>query len=310
MKRRYLNLLIDLLWDSPMWAFLIMGMVLVAASVLVGPWLENRRIAWQCELVQAQADRLAQQEQAYRQFQAALQRNDPALIERLAFHYLHLKPQGTDLLLQAGYRAGHGGRAVRLVAEHPGTVDRWAYRPMPVVGKDFPKYSAVDNLLVRVTTGPLHLVLVVLAGACILLGMIPLAQIARKPPHLPVIEPPPANRPNTFHGAVLLPSGEPQAGAVPPAGAAPPAEPDAVPVAVLATPSVAIPADAPLPAVPSISATAYTDAAEAAPVALSVAAQEAAPSDPQTGAADELLAEPDEAMDEAPPAAPAQGSLF
>ncbi|NJL32165.1 MAG: hypothetical protein HC898_11390, partial [Phycisphaerales bacterium] len=102
MTRRMIQQSYAALWEIPTWVFLWSGLAVIAAVLLVGPWLELREMQWQKQYIELQAQRLAQQRQAYQQMLVSLEQNDPVLVQRLAFHYLHLKPKGVQLVGHTG----------------------------------------------------------------------------------------------------------------------------------------------------------------------------------------------------------------
>ncbi len=192
MARRMLHHGYAALWEIPMWVFLWIGLAVVAAVMLVGPYLEVRQMRWQREYIQMQSSRLAQQRDDYQRMLVSLEQHDPVLLQRLAFHYLHLKPKGVQLvgspdMGRAGVMFTSTGTGIqpRFVAERSATVDQWLYRSMPVVGKDLQPFSTWDTIITRLAAGPQRLLVAVVGGLCILLGLIPLSRLARKPDPLP-----------------------------------------------------------------------------------------------------------------------------
>ncbi len=192
MTRRMLHHGYAALWEIPMWVFLWIGLAIVAAVLLVGPYLEVRQMRWQREYIQMQSARLAQQRDDYQRMLVSLEQNDPVLIQRLAFHYLHLKPKGVQLVGQPDmgrggvmFTSSGTGIQPRFVAERSATVDQWLYRSMPVIGKDLQPFSTWDTIITRLAAGPQRLLVAVVGGLCILLGLIPLSRLARKPEPLP-----------------------------------------------------------------------------------------------------------------------------
>jgi len=168
------------------------GMALIAMTLLTPAWVQCRQLNWHRQLMRVQADRLAQQEQAYRQFDQDLESHDPVLLQRLAFSYLHLKPAGTTILTthvarqdgsdrwwdypinDRGYKisrldsAPTMGRAI----DTGSTIENWLHVPLPRVGVDYLAMQPLRTTLVRLTTGPAWLLLIGLGVYCLVVGLI------------------------------------------------------------------------------------------------------------------------------------------
>lgn len=191
MARKAFWFLLDAVVEAPAWALLLAGALLLAASLLTGPYLENQRLGWQRDLIRLQLQRLEEQEQAYQQLLLALDSDDPVLIQRLAYHYLKLKPAGAESIanpdnfqkppgvMGAAY-GKPGGPVPRPLAESMNNVDAWLYRPMPVVGKDYPPYPMTDTLLTKLVTGPARPTVAAIGGLLIAVGLIPMGGWPRK----------------------------------------------------------------------------------------------------------------------------------
>ncbi len=174
----------------PGWLMLAGGAVLLAAAALVPAWLEARELCYQRDVMRLQHQRLLAQERAYARFLEALRTDDPAVLERLAFVHLRLKPVGADPLgvvmpdPQQGYTLHLVSdpndpevcfRLVRDCLDHPaaGNVDAWLYQPMPVEGVDYPPLSTVQGRIVRLATGPMRLPMAAAGLLCIAAGLVP-----------------------------------------------------------------------------------------------------------------------------------------
>lgn len=181
MSHRFLYALDRCLAQTPAWVFLLSGLLIISATLLVGPYLENRKLAWQRDLIRLQAQRLDEQEQAYRQFLADMDSHDPVLIQRMAYHYLHLRPQDAVIFGERPTAAQlvRNSGPLMIPAEKHSTVTTMLHRPMPVVGKDYPAFTMVDTLVIRLTTGPLRPLLAVAGAIFLALGLIPEARKIR-----------------------------------------------------------------------------------------------------------------------------------
>jgi hypothetical protein len=175
----------------PGWMLLISGLAMIAAAVLTPAWTAVRDLHWQEQIMQVQADRLADQTQAYLSFHDALVHDDPVLLERLAFHYLSYKPVGVrpltgtppaDLagsVAHANYVERPGAAAT--VGTGPGVltvaqgdrIDDWLRVALPQVGVDYPVQRPVRSRLVRITRGWSGLALIAAGALLVMVGLEP-----------------------------------------------------------------------------------------------------------------------------------------
>lgn len=144
----------------PGWLYLTSGLALIAMCMLTPAWLTCRQLGWQWEVMEHQNRRLTEQQKRFEQFHQALVTDDPIILERLAFTQLRLKPKGHKLL-------GHP-EFVSASVEH------WLQKPLPQIGHQLPPQPQTNSMLIRLTTGPSRLALIVLAGICIGAGLWPM----------------------------------------------------------------------------------------------------------------------------------------
>ncbi len=189
----------------PGWICLLGGAVLLAMFTWTPQWLACRDTAWQRDLMRLQAATLAEQHNRYEQFHAALEADDPVIVERLAFTELRhkrvgqqLHGAGPDIHLaanaqfipdlmpsQAGqqYAGMAGGYAVSPVASTlPGSIYAWLRVPMPVVGQDVAPLRPIESHLTRIATGPFRLVALVFAVGVMAMGV--MFQVKARPARL------------------------------------------------------------------------------------------------------------------------------
>ncbi|MFP4144008.1 MAG: hypothetical protein ACLFV3_02590 [Phycisphaeraceae bacterium] len=140
----------------PGWIFLIAGTAIVAAALLMPPWLEAQHLRWRKAVMQSQYEQLEQQQQRYAEFHQALLDREPLVLERLAITQLGLKPEGKQPLALNG-------------PLDPATIEAWLERPLPRVGVDLPPPRQARTRLVRLTTGRFRPLLIV-AGLAFALG--------------------------------------------------------------------------------------------------------------------------------------------
>ena len=191
MLRTWRQTLLDLACQLPSWAFLAAGLAIIALTLLIPAYLKNRELVWQRDLQKLQAQRMAEQEQAYRQMIAAIDAGDPMLIQRLAYHYLRLKPAGTNILAYRPATAdGRGYAPPVAIAERYTTAETWLQRPLPRVGVDYPRYSPVESFVVRVVTSPVRGVLLAAGLLSLGLSFIPIDRRRRWQPKYSVPMPP------------------------------------------------------------------------------------------------------------------------
>jgi len=166
------------------WASLVVGAALIAAIMLVPPWLELQYAQWEHGLIEACAATQREQVEAYEHFASALTSNDPVLLQRLAHHHLRLKPSDTELVsLPIRAADGTGLRFVDLAVDGhsalesqpaPETtlLEQWLHKPHPIVGIDYPAYVGPDHMFIRLTTGNQRMTLLALGGVFLLCGLI------------------------------------------------------------------------------------------------------------------------------------------
>lgn len=168
------RILSSLAWHSAALIVWAAGVVLVAAVLLLPAYQENREVAWQRDLLRLQADRLGEQNDGYHETVAALEGEDPVLLERLAYTYLHLKPKGTILLEDMDQGIAQ--------ADTMQTVEQWLQRPMPEVGVDFASLDPMPRPLQtahRLVTGPTRHMVLLLGIVLVALGiMLPVKNAA------------------------------------------------------------------------------------------------------------------------------------
>ncbi|MEM6552848.1 MAG: hypothetical protein AAF750_12080 [Planctomycetota bacterium] len=152
---------------------ILAGVGLVGIAVLTPQWQANGRVGWERRVMEAQAETLVRQRVRYEQFLEGLERDDPVLLERLAYAQLRKKPAGMAVLTPGG-EIGGGMEAGSLgeLAE-AGAVEAWLNEEPPRVGRELRAFEAVDTPLTRLATGKHRLLVVVLGVACVGIGLLP-----------------------------------------------------------------------------------------------------------------------------------------
>lgn len=119
------------------------GVFLIATAAIVPPWLELDRTRDQLLLMQEQAAALAERSDRYQSFLVQLDRNDPALLERLAFTQLRLQPAGVHSI------ETDGG-----ALEAPADVAAWLDVPLPDPSRLEPTDAPPSTRMQRLIAGP------------------------------------------------------------------------------------------------------------------------------------------------------------
>ncbi len=170
----------------PAWLFLISGLVIVAAVVLVGPMLELRQLEYDRQRIEAEAKLPRHEREALEQMHEALLANDPATIERLALVYRNLVRPGSSALLprETAPSPLHetpeelSPRELDLLihSDAPNPIEAWA-RDVARARVDLPEPpDEVETTLVRLTTGPRRKAVLALGVVLLMLGMLPPAE--------------------------------------------------------------------------------------------------------------------------------------
>ena len=154
----------------PGWLFLIGGLALLGLTLVMPGWMSLRELEWQRDVMQTQLEHLQAQHERYAAFFAALQSDDPVLLEHLAYTQLHFKPAGKELL-----PSGESG-------ELSASIAAWLHEPLPQVGAQIEPLAPINSSLVRLTTGYSRFVLFGAAIACIGAGVASGKPVIRRPP--------------------------------------------------------------------------------------------------------------------------------
>jgi len=133
--------------DAGGWLLLLCGAAVVALTVLTPPYLAVRRLEAQCQVMHLHELALQEQQDSYVRFVDAVQRNDPMLIQRLAWHQLNLRPARSQPL----------DRPIPVIDRPVPTIDQWVRTSVrlpaavgPVAGT-----GLADSHLMRLVNEPL-----------------------------------------------------------------------------------------------------------------------------------------------------------
>lgn len=144
----------------PGWVFCVCGALILAVVVLTPPWLAQHETTWKLKVMQAQAAALADQAERYGSFAAAINDDDPVVLERLALTHLRQTVAGKTPLW------------VLPVEQETGDVGDWLAVPQPIIGGDLPHYFAPSNRLIRLVTGPGRPALLLVGLLCVVAGVL------------------------------------------------------------------------------------------------------------------------------------------
>jgi hypothetical protein len=155
---------------DPGWLYLLAGIALLAATVLI-PAMDELAEA------RAQRDRALALEQhrvlrlgRYRDYLEALDRQEPSLVMALAASQLKQIPQGRSLILEPPDVFAGGGSASASV-----------FAGLEPPALTLPERQKVDSILARWTTDDRSRTWLIAGGAvCLLMGLLPRSQMANR----------------------------------------------------------------------------------------------------------------------------------
>jgi hypothetical protein len=190
----------------PGWVLLGAGLTLLGLAVLVPAWVDSRALQWQVGLMREQARLLGEQERDYKQFQDALAKDDPVLLERLAFYHLRLKPAGSDPLAlvrpgsppgparvsQRGTTASGLSAPAALPPIKAPSIEEMLNRPLPSPGPDYPPFEPERSRLVRLTRGISQIAMAAAGMFCVAAGLLAGSGPRKRPAAPEVAATPPA----------------------------------------------------------------------------------------------------------------------
>lgn len=143
------------------WLCVSCGVTILAVTVLAPAWLDVRQLRYERSILTRQAALLEARERNYETFVIAVERNDPMLLQRLAWRHLRLKPADADL----------PHPATRIQIDNA-DLDEWM---RPTASQAIP-IAAVQPLpntkLVRLVLGPSRPWVLAFGGWLILIGLL------------------------------------------------------------------------------------------------------------------------------------------
>lgn len=154
---------------DPGWLFLLSGLILIAATVLIPAQRERDQARLYLQRASAAAEHRQARLARYHQFAQAARNADPTLVSSLAAMQLNLAPDGTELLLSSGEIPSRSASVFASLEPPPLVLPQAQNRPV--------------SRLERWTTSPTaRLWLLGAAAMLILLGLLPPARPSPRTP--------------------------------------------------------------------------------------------------------------------------------
>jgi hypothetical protein len=162
---------------DPGWPFVIAGLLLLVAGVLIPAQRDLQELRNTLEIHRALEDQSIRQLAAYDRFINDLEHGDEQLVGRLAASQLNLMPKDE--------------RSMLLVPTLNATVTQWIEDSEPAILPNPPAYP--DTLLSRLATGPRRLWVLACGAFLVFVGLMlsPSAPSSRRPARMPAPEPTP-----------------------------------------------------------------------------------------------------------------------
>lgn len=151
------------IWPEPEWLFLLAGVALLSATVLLPAARDLAELRWQRDVALAVERQQRERVFRYERYALALAARDPQVVRALAAAQLNRMPDGRVPLLLASNDA----------AASP------ALDPPPIRMRARP--APASRLEHWATDRRSRLWLIAAGGACVLLGVLPRAALARRP---------------------------------------------------------------------------------------------------------------------------------
>lgn len=147
---------------EPGWLFLIAGLGLLAATLLIPAFDDLHEVRWQRDRALAVEAHRVQRLERYGEYLGALEREEPALILSLAASQLNQIPAGRAAILDAPLDASSNASVFAGLEPAPARL---------------PERRRVGSLLERLATGErTRPWLFAVAGVCLLVGVLPRAR--------------------------------------------------------------------------------------------------------------------------------------
>ena len=148
------------------WLLLLCGFAIVAVTLLAPAWLDTQRLQAQVSVLERQHQLLEMRHQNYRAFVRAVERSDPMIIQRLAYHHLNLRPAGAKPLNNDSF-----GEAREAAAGSP-PLDQWMRPTLAALPPQTVAIAYPDTRLVRLVTGATRPWTLAFGGWVMLMGLL------------------------------------------------------------------------------------------------------------------------------------------
>lgn len=146
------------------WLLVISGVLIIGVTTLTPAWLQVRELEIQQQQLAHTASQLELYHQNYEAVLRAIERSDPLIMQRLAWHHLKESPRG-EILVSTEY--------IDRYAPAP-TIDDWV-RPasinLPPTSSTTPAPLA-DTKLTRLISGPTRPWVLAFGGWLVLMGLV------------------------------------------------------------------------------------------------------------------------------------------
>lgn len=148
--------------DAAGWLLLICGVAVITITVLTPPWLSEKQLESQAQALYRQACLEEIQLTNSQAFVRALERGDPLLIQRLAYHHLNVKPQTAETIFESP----------NLTHRPVPSMDQWVRPNLPPIRINTKSYTLPDTHLVRLITGASRPWVLAMGGWLVLMGLL------------------------------------------------------------------------------------------------------------------------------------------
>ena len=150
---------------DPGWLFLVAGLAILSATVLIPAQDDLAEARLQRERAEAFETRATARLERYSDYMDALQRRDETLVTSLVATQLNMSP---------------AGRVVHPLAGDPDVFDASVFRDLEPAPTPMPELHLADTALRRLTTGRTSRLWMIAGGAmCLLIGLMPAATRVR-----------------------------------------------------------------------------------------------------------------------------------
>ncbi len=150
---------------DPGWCFVVAGLLLVGAAVLVPAWRDVERLKQQVGVLEQRVERATARDVTGRELLESLHAGDPTTYRRLMAWQWNLVPLGDEAVIRE---------------QHTGGISSWIEARTPVA-EPLPE-SVGETRLERLLSGPVRPWVLAAGGLCLLVGIVALPLAQREQP--------------------------------------------------------------------------------------------------------------------------------